>query len=65
SEFEPAPKGMSEPTTLYILITPVLKANKVLGRIAAFVRLAQPRERAIGIPRNQCTANDGLALTEG
>lgn len=36
---------MSEPTTLYILITPVLKANKVLGRIAAFVRFAQPRTR--------------------
>lgn len=44
---------MSEPTTLYILITPVLKANKVLGRIETF-RLAQPlvgKFREIGAPR--------------
>lgn len=49
---------MSEPTTLYILITPVLKANKVLGRIETF-RLAQPLGPSRWkIPRNWCTANE-------
>lgn len=56
---------MSEPTTFYILITPVLKANKVLGRIETF-RLAQPlgpslENSAKSVHREQCPRRDEKA----